>query len=827
MKNRKFLTSIFFVSVIAIFASCTVTKSFDTNSKENTITNNSKSTIIYVSEKATGENNGSSWKDAYNDIQDAIAQSKSGDDIWVAEGTYYASETDESVSFSLVDGTNFFGGFAGTETSISQRDLENHETILSGDIDKDGTTEGNTDNILLATNGIIDGFIIEDGYSSSDHGRMPNMAMGAQSDSSSLKFGPAASGNSNSKMGPPPMGGSAPSQTNTQDQGHSSPDMVTSGDAESTRNGAGIVIWGVSATIKNTTIRNCFADKGGGIYINVTSELSQQPLLYNVTVENCSSSSRGGGISIDMRSNPTFIDCSFIDNYCGGKGGGVYNDFGCSPRFFNCLFVGNNSEMASGIGNDGVSNSILYNCTFTENESSEQGAAVYQGTGPFNDPIIINSVISGNISENGQSSIFNWNESNTAVYNSVVEDGYNGTGDGVIDDVALFDSDYNCTNYELGYSSEDYAKRTTAEISQIVAKLYSVENTDSPSVLDLTNYSSAVAQDDVLYVSLDGNGDGSSYSNALSSIQDAIDMANNYYLETGRSVTINIEDGIYTPGNERSDSFILKAGANLVGQSESGTILSGEIGTSDAADNTYHVVIGSDNSSFRDLTISGGYADANGGEVYDRLGGGLLNYAAGNRVIPTYEPTLGFDTVLNNVTFSDNYAECGGAVYTYHGGNPTFNECTFTDNEALYGAATMEVGGCAAIYTDCIFTDNSASYTGGATFVDYGSLTSYYNCEFTDNNAESCGGATYVIDRASQSIINDTNFSSLIDSSWSNDSDIFSTAYFKNCTFENNSANNGSDLYAFEGSYIKIVNTDLAESAISISDDSHLIETSK
>jgi len=829
MKCRKFLTSIFFVSIIAIFASCTVTKSIDTNSTKSTITKNSDSSVIYVSETANGNNDGSSWDDAYTDIQDAIAQSQSGDSIWVAEGTYYASKTDETESFSLVDGTNFYGGFAGNETSIEQRDIENHETILSGDIDHDGTTAGNTDNILIATNGIIDGFIIEDGYSSSDHERMPNLTMNAQSDSSSssLKFGPAASGNSNSKMGPPPMGKNAPSQTGAQNQGHSSPGMVTSGDGESTINGAGIVIWGVSATIKNTTVRDCFAGKGGGIYINVTSELSQQPLLYNVTVENCSSSGRGGGVSIDMKSNPIFIDCSFINNYCGGKGGGIYNDFGCSPRLFNCLFVGNNSEMAGGIGNDGVSNSILYNCTFTENESSEQGAAVYQGTGPFNDPIIINSVISGNISENGQSSIFNWNESNTAVYDSVVEGGYNGTGDGVIDDVALFDSDYNCTNYELGYSSEDYAKRTTAEISQIIAKLYSVENTDSPSVLDLTNYSSAVAQDDVLYVSLDGNGDGSSYSNALSSIQDAIDMANNYYLATGKSVTINIEDGIYTPGNERSDSFILKAGADLVGQSESGTILSGEIGTSDAADNTYHVVIGSDNSSLSNLTISGGYADANGGEVYDRLGGGLLNYAAGNRVIPTYEPTLGFDTVLNNVTFSDNYAECGGAVYTYHGGNPTFNECTFTDNEALYGAATMEVGGCAAVYNDCIFTDNSASYFGGATFVDYGSLTSYYNCEFTDNNAESCGGATYVIDRASQSIINDTSFSILIDSSWSNDSDIFSSAYFKNCTIENNSANNGSGIYAFEGSYIKIVNTDLAESAISISDDSHLIETSK
>jgi len=815
MKHRNFLVALLFLLVIAVFSSCSITKPFDTNNTKTTLNKKTDSSIIYVNTNASGDNNGSSWVDAFTDLQDAISLSQSGDDIWVAEGVYYASKTDETVSFSLVDGTNIYGGFAGNETSLSQREIENHETILSGDINKDGTIDGNTDNILIATNGIIDGFIIEDGYSSSNHGSMPNLSMKASNDSSKAKIGLLPRNNSK-----------VPSQTSTQNQGHSSPGMVTSGDAESTKNGAGIVVWGVSATIKNTTIRDCFADKGGGIYINVTNELSKQPLFYNVTVENCSSSSRGGGISIDMKSNPTFIDCSFINNYCGGKGGGIYNDFGCSPRLYNCLFLGNNSEMAGGIGNDGVSNSIIDKCTFTGNISSEQGAAVYQGTGPFNDPIIINSVISGNNSENGQSSIFNWNESNTAVYNSIVEGGYNGTGEGIIDDVAQFDSNYNCINYELGYNSEDYGKRTLEELSQIVAALYSIENTDSPALLDTTNYSKTVAQSNVLYVAKDGKGNGLSYKNALSNIQDAIDMANNYYLQTGKSVTINIADGIYTPGEERSSSFILKNGANLVGQSEKGTILSGEIGTSDATDNNYHVVIGADNSSLRNLTVSGGYADANGGEVYDRLGGGLLNYAAGNRVIPTYRPTLGFDTILDNVTFSNNYAECGGAVYTYHGGNPTFNECKFTENKALYGAATMEVGGCAAIYTDCSFTDNSSFYFGGATFVDYGSLTSYYDCQFKDNRAEACGGATYVIDRASQSILNDTNFSNLIDSSWSNDSDIFSTAYFKNCTIENNTAKNGPAIYAFEGSYIKLVNTDLVKTDLSINFGCHLIEAS-
>nr|WP_161804642.1 hypothetical protein [Lacinutrix himadriensis] len=525
-----------------------------------------------------------------------------------------------------------------------------------------------------------------------------------------------------------------------------------------------------------------------------------------------------------MMSNPTFIDCVFKDNYCGGKGGAMYNDFGCSPSLYNCLFINNESEMAGAMGNDGVSNSIIYNSTFTENNSSEQGAAIYQGTGPFNDPIIINSVVSGNKSDKGQHTIFNWNESNTAVYTSVIEGGYNGLSDGVIDDTALFDSAYNCTNYSFGYKSEEVGNRTEKELKEIKKTLSSVENTPEPTLLNTTNKSDNIASTSTIYVNANGLGDGSSKNNATNNLQEAIYQANNYFVKTGNVVTIYLADGIYTPGANRSDSFILQAGVKLIGESEKHTILSGEIGTNAKEDNSYHVVIGSDNASLNKLTITGGYANGNNGEVYDRLGGGLLNYAAGNRVRPTYKPTLGFDTALTNVTFTDNYAESGGAVYTYHGGNPTFNNCTFKNNEALYGAATMEVGGCAAVYTDCTFSNNHALYSGGATFVDYGSLTSYLSCDFQDNVAERCGGAIYAIDRASQSILNNTSFSTLIDSSWSNDEDIFSTAYLNACTLTNNSADFGNAVYVFEGSYIKLINTDIADADMSINPECTLIE---
>ncbi len=805
---------------------------------------NLASNIIYVNDDANGNNDGTSWTNAFNDLQDAIAISTEGDQIWVASGIYYASDSDASDSFSLVDGTDLFGGFAGNETSIDQRDLTDSENIstLSGDFNNTpNDASDNTNNILIATNGIIDGFNIIDGYSARKIMPMQSNQT-ANSNSSNSKMGPPPmKGSSSKKMGPPPMRSnnsqvsrdnnlSATNQTNPNSDsvGHSSPDQVKSGDAESTTNGAGIVVWGVSAVIKNTTISNCYADKGGAVYVNVTGDLDAQPIFYNVIFENNSAQMRGGAISIDMFSDPIFVDCKFINNSCGSKGGAIYDDFGCSPRLYNCLFVGNDCEVAAAMGNDGASNPTIVNSTFTENNSTEQGAALYQGTGPFNDPVVYNSIISGNTSTNGQASVYNYNESNTAIYDSIVEGGYTGLSSNIIDTVATFDAEYNSTNSSYGYNSNDFGTRTDDELKQIISYLLSIESTSEPTPLSLTNNSKAIASSSTIYVSQDGIGDGSSKSNSMSDLQEAIYMANNYYVQYGKNVTINIANGTYTPGIERSSSFTLLDGVDLVGESESLTILSGEIqNDGDPTNNSYHVVIGSDNASLTNLSIRDGYADGKNGEVYDKLGAGLLNYAAGNRVIPTYEPTLGFDTKITNVTFTNNYAECGAAVYTYHGGNPVFTDCSFTNNIALYGGASYDVGGCASKYYNCDFSDNIAKYAGGAIFVDYGALSSYYNCDFTNNEAGTCGGVLYIIDRASQSILNDTDFSVLIDTTADStgDTDIYSSAYFKNCTISGNKSANGDyDLYAVEGSYIKLVDTAVSSDNYYISFQSHLID---
>ncbi|MDA0991895.1 MAG: hypothetical protein O3A51_14240, partial [Verrucomicrobia bacterium] len=86
-----------------------------------------------------GLKDGSTWANAYSKLEAALSGSSSGDEIWVAAGTYYPTNgTDKTATFQMVSGVDIYGGFAGTETDRSQRDPDTYKSILSGDIDQDG-----------------------------------------------------------------------------------------------------------------------------------------------------------------------------------------------------------------------------------------------------------------------------------------------------------------------------------------------------------------------------------------------------------------------------------------------------------------------------------------------------------------------------------------------------------------------------------------------------------------------------------------------------------------------------------------------------------------
>jgi len=91
--------------------------------------------IIYVDYTASGSNDGSSWSDAFTDLQDALTTVSEDSKIWIAKGTYKASASNREATFDILkENVSIYGGFAGTENSIEDRVLGAYATILSGDL---------------------------------------------------------------------------------------------------------------------------------------------------------------------------------------------------------------------------------------------------------------------------------------------------------------------------------------------------------------------------------------------------------------------------------------------------------------------------------------------------------------------------------------------------------------------------------------------------------------------------------------------------------------------------------------------------------------------
>ncbi|SDJ01445.1 polymorphic outer membrane protein repeat-containing protein [Pedobacter sp. ok626] len=120
---------------------------------------------LYVRQAATGNNNGSNWTDAFIDLQIALTQSKAGDEIWVAKGTYYTGPLASSY-FTLKEGVKMYGGFAGTEALLAERNIANirttNETILDG---SQGTPSYHViyNTAALSSATVLDGFSIQNG----------------------------------------------------------------------------------------------------------------------------------------------------------------------------------------------------------------------------------------------------------------------------------------------------------------------------------------------------------------------------------------------------------------------------------------------------------------------------------------------------------------------------------------------------------------------------------------------------------------------------------------------------------------------------------------
>lgn len=94
--------------------------------------------VIYVDQSATGLATGTSWRNAYPDLQAALAVALANDRVWLARGTYHPTTTNDILqSFAIPSRVVILGGFSGDETLESQRNPIANRTALSGDLGDD------------------------------------------------------------------------------------------------------------------------------------------------------------------------------------------------------------------------------------------------------------------------------------------------------------------------------------------------------------------------------------------------------------------------------------------------------------------------------------------------------------------------------------------------------------------------------------------------------------------------------------------------------------------------------------------------------------------
>src|SRR6187551_1528035 len=133
----------------------------------------SQARILYVQPIATGAGDGSSWLNAFTNLQLAIDAAALGDTVFVAAGTFYPDhrhlgDSLRHSTFYVNKTIHLFGGFSGltgTEGGFSGRDLNLYQTILSGDLGMVGDRTDNAFHVMyldhVSDTTWIDGFIIE------------------------------------------------------------------------------------------------------------------------------------------------------------------------------------------------------------------------------------------------------------------------------------------------------------------------------------------------------------------------------------------------------------------------------------------------------------------------------------------------------------------------------------------------------------------------------------------------------------------------------------------------------------------------------------------
>ena len=388
----------------------------------------SLSAQVYVKHDATGNSDGTSWTNAYESVEKALANVTSGE-IWIAAGTYRPGGTNPNANsvFSISGNIAMYGGFNGTETDLSQRNPATNLTILSGDINGNdiqnnfaSNKSDNTKHVVyvdsMLTAVTIDGFSIIGGHTLDD---------------SALDVYERAGGG---------IYALSPISVNRCDFynnfGRTGASMYLPDEAS-------------GSSVTNSTFRwNSTTSQSAGIFISEADGFTMTGCTFsnNQTVRGALYALRSNNINLD--------DCTFtLNTNIVGPGAAMWN-FGCTNVAISNSTFSNNKAPNSGaiyftgtdlMNTEGPDNFVLTSCIFSDNEATSGiGGAFRNVNGSYT---LDDCIFSGNTATSSGGHVRNDTDGDEVVYkNCLFEDAVSGGWGGA--HTCYGDGNFTMTNCE-------------------------------------------------------------------------------------------------------------------------------------------------------------------------------------------------------------------------------------------------------------------------------------------------------------------------------------------------------------------------------------------
>jgi hypothetical protein len=638
--------------------------------------------IIYINASATGANNGSSWTDAYTDFQTGVKTANSGDSVFVAKGTYQPAS---GQSFSMKNGVKIYGGFAGTEASLSQRNLAaGNSSILKGN--------GNS---VIYNNGInaaavLDGFSITGG-----NGGNGGFGGGLYNSNSSPLLSHLIFVSNNAFGG----GGGVCNVS-------SSPRFTN-------------VIFASNTTSVNV---NVYGDGGG--MVNYYSS----PKLTNVTFVN-NQSSYGGGMFNNI-SSPSMVNCTFSGNTASSYGGGIFNS-SASSTITNSIFWGNTATIGTDIYLSDADSTLTVNYSYTQTTQTGLGN-ITGSTSPFvnsSNPAGADGIF-GTVDDGlkliAGSAAINTGDPQTNSTSYAVQAGTT--------DITGLDRILN-DRIDMGA----YEKQTTIYVNS--TNVSGIHNGLSwaTAFTDFQLGVDAASAGDSVFVA---RGTYQPASGQSFSMKEGVKIYGGFAgTETSLSQRdLKKGDTSFLKGNGNTVIYNNNNGLTVAALLDNFTITSGN------ADNGGGMFNSSSSPTITNCIFSGNSANYGGG-MYNSESSPTITNCIFSESTATWGGggmfNLQSSSILTNCTFSENTANRGGGIYKSSSSSSIITNCIFSGNTASGGGrgGGMYNSDLSSTVINCIFSGNTASMGGGMYNDNFSSLIlNLTNCTFSGNTATLGGG---------------------------------------------------------------------------------------